>query len=290
MPQLTISVGEIIDKSWHYYKKHFGELMSVSGWLLVAAALNVIALALYPSASIILSERDYTALETTGVILVIISNFIVTPIIGIWITATLVRLIDAVISGRSTTLKNVMKEGRKYFWPYLLASVMFSLVICATLLLLVPGFLFTWVGAIWPNTIVVSMIGSLLFIIGIVVATVLAIKYCIRFFFYTYTLIVDNHKGRNALKESSRLVKGNFWGVLARLAIPKILFFVLFAIALFIAITIADVITSGAAGLNVDLQVRLNTIITGVLVLVQAALINPIILIADYLIYKNFTK
>jgi hypothetical protein len=290
MPQLTISVGEIIDKSWHYYKKHFGELMSVSGWIMLAAVVNVVALALYPSASIILSEREYTAFETAGVILVIISNFIVTPIICIWITATLVRLIDAVISGRSTTLKNVMKEGKRYFWSYVVASILFGLAICAAMLFLVPGLLFTVAGAIWPKLIAVSMIGSMLMIIGLVASTVCVIIYCVRLFFYTYTLIVDNHKGVASLKESSKLVKGNFWEVLVRLVIPKILFFVICAAILFVFVTIADVITAGVAGLNVDLQVRLNTIVTSVLVLVQAALINPILLIADYLIYKNLTK
>jgi len=36
--------------------------------------------------------------------------------------------------------------------------------------------------------------------------------------------------------------------------------------------------------------VRLTTIVTGVLVLIQTVLINPIILITDYLIYKDMTR
>lgn len=290
MAKLNISVGEIIDKSWHYYKNHFGELMSVSGWLLVAAVVNVIALAFYPSASVVLSERAYTTPETIGVFMLIISNFVVTPLIGIWVTATLVRLIDAIISGRETTLKKVVQEGKKYFWPFLLVSILFSLVIFATLLFLTPGFLFIWAGSTLTGATSVAMIGTFLLIIGTVVASVLAVLWGIRFFFYTFTLLVDNHRGRDSLKESNRLVKGNFWDVVVRLVIPKLLFFIVFAFGLFVAITIANVVVSGAAGLNIDLQVRLNTIVTGVLVLIQAVLINPIILIADYLIYKDLKK
>lgn len=291
MAKPTISVGEIIDKSWHYYKLHFGELMSISGWLLVAAVLNIIALAFYPSASILLSERPYGAAETFGTVLLIINSFMVTPILGLWITASLVRLIDAIVSGRKTTLKDAMKEGKKYFWSFLLVSVLFSLVILATMLFLVPGVFFLLVGnGLSGVGASLAMIGTLLLLIGIGVATVMAILWGVRFFFSTYTLLVDGHRGRAAMKTSYRLVHGNFWDVFVRLALPKALFFIVFAFGLFVVNTLASMIVSGAAGLNIDLQVRLTTIVTGVLVLLQTILINPIILIADYLIYKDMTR
>jgi len=291
MAKPTISVGEIIDKSWHIYKQHFGEFMSVSGWLLAVAVLNIVALALYPSATVVLSARPYGAAETFGTILLILNNFLVAPLLGIWITATLVRLIDTIVSGSQKSLKTVMKDGRKFFWPFLLVSVLFSLVILATMLFLLPGIFFTLVGrGLSGMGTLVAMIGALLLIIGIVLSAVMAILWGVRFFFSTYTLLVDGHRGRTALKASYRLVHGNFWEILVRLVLPKALFFIVFAFGLFIVNTIASMVISGAAGLNIDLQVRLTTIVTGVLVLIQTVLINPIILVSDYLIYKDMTR
>ena len=291
MSQPLISVGTIIDKSWHYYKNHFGELLSVSGWLLLVAGINVVALTFFPSATTILSERPYGIEENFGTILLMLNNFIFTPLLGVWVTATLVRLIDTIVSGRNTTLKAVMKEGNKRFLSFLLVSVLFSLVLIATLLFLVPGIFFLLVGnSLSGIGATVAMIGTLLLIVGVVALTVTAVLWGVRFFFATYTLLIDNHKGRDALKASYRLVHGHFWNVVVRLVLPKALFFLVFAFGLFIANTLATMIISGVAGLNIDLQLRLTTIVTGVLVMIQAILINPIVLIADYLIYKDLSR
>lgn len=282
MATSLISVGTIIDKSWHTYKTHFGSFISISGWMLLVAILNIIGFIFYPTASTLLSGETYTGREIFGTVLLMLNNFIFIPLLSIWVTASLVRLIDAIFSGRTVTLKAIMKEGRAFFGPFLLVSVLFSLVILSTFLFLVPGLFFIFMG----NT-TISIIGTLLLIIGLVLTCVCLCLWGVRFFFSTFTTLVDKQHGRKALQASEKLVRGHYWDVVVRLVLPKILFFVVFAIALHIARTIADTIIISSTGLDIDLQIRLKTIIFGLLVLIQTILINPLILIADFLIFKD---
>lgn len=287
MARPLISVGTIIDKSWHTYRTHFGMLMSISGWMLLAVIINIVGFIFYPTASTLLSGEAYTGWETFGTILILLNNLIFIPLLSIWVTASLVRLIDAIMTERRVTLKTVMQEGKGLFGPFLVVSVLFSLVLLATFLFLVPGFLFIFIGNILITSTAVSVIGSLLFIIGIVLAVFFACLWSVRFFFSTYTTLVDKQRGSKALQASSDLVRGRYWEVVVRILLPKILFFVVFAIFLYFARYIADTIITSSTGLNIDLQVRLKTIVFGVLILLQAILINPIVLIADFLIYKD---
>ena len=283
-----ISIGQIIDQSWHIYKNNFGPFISVAGWLLISAAINVVALSLHAPASSLLTERALTTSENIGAVLLLLNNFIITPLIGIWVVAVLVRLIKAVSDKKRSTLKMITKEGTKLFWPLVIVSLLYSLVLFATLLFLVPGFFFLFAGAgisLVGGTI--SMIGTLLLIIGIVLATIFIFIWGVRFFLSSFALLVDNFRGRDALRESYRLVQGRFWEVFFRLLIPKLLFLLLFGIILYVFINIGNVFAAGVSGLNIDLHVRLNTIVTSSLIAIITILVNPLIYIADYLIYKD---
>lgn len=291
MAQSRISIGTIIDKSWSLYQTHFGELMSVSGWLLLAALIQVLGLTFFPSATTLLTDRPYTFGENIGTSLLLLNNFVVTPLLSVWVTATLVRLIDTLHDGRKVSLKTIIKESKAWFGPFLLVSVLYSLVLFSTLLFLTPGTFFLLIGRhLTGFGSAVSMIGTLLLIAGVVAMVAMALIWGVRYFFATYALLLENRRGRKALQRSGDLVKGNLGGVIVRLVIPKALFFLVFAFGLFVANTLATMIISGATGLNIDLHARLTTIVTGVLVMFQAVLITPIVLIADYVIYKDLSS
>ena len=84
MKQL-ISVGDLIDQSWSKYRSQFPFFMQISGWFIIVALLNTIALLLYPSAGVIAYHPSLTGGEMRGIILYFLSNAFIAPIIGFWI-------------------------------------------------------------------------------------------------------------------------------------------------------------------------------------------------------------
>src|SRR3989338_1913569 len=180
-----ISVGEVLDKSWHYYRKHFSELMNISGWLLLSAALSVIGFALLPSASALFSGRDFTAVEQTGRVILALNTFILTPALSIWVINTLIKLFQAQFHNQTVTLKQVAIAGRKLFWPAVWVTILFALVMLASLLFLVPGFVFIALGSTISSGTALPVLGSLLLVAGGGGATISGFAaFALVFFFF----------------------------------------------------------------------------------------------------------
>ncbi|MBU0531418.1 MAG: glycerophosphoryl diester phosphodiesterase membrane domain-containing protein [Candidatus Uhrbacteria bacterium] len=286
MPGGLITVGQIIDHAWDHYRKHFVELISVSAWLLILAVLYTIAFALYPSAADFYFNYDFTAVENFAITLAMITSFIVGPILGIWIFASLVKLVAKQAQGAPINLKKVMHGSWKHFWPLVLVNVLFTLLIMAPILLLAPGLLLT-IFSISATSGTMGSLGSLLIIAGIIAAIVVVIWLAVKYFFIGYTVVLDERHGKAAFSASSKLVKGRFWPLLGRLLVPKVLFFLLGAIIQIVLIFVITALITAFAGLNLDLAERLLSITNSVVLIIVTILINPIIIIADYLIYDS---
>lgn len=286
MPGGIISVGQIIDHAWDHYRKHFVELISVSAWFLILAVLYAIAFALYPSAADFYFNYDFTTVENFAITLAMITSFIIGPIIGIWIFAALVKLVGKQAQGARVNLKTVMHSSWKHFWPLVLVNVLFTLLIIAPVLLLAPGFILT-ILSISATSAIMGSLGSLLLIVGIVAAILIVIWLAVKYFFIGYAVVLDGQHGKAAFNTSSKLVKGRFWPILGRLLVPKILFFLLAVIIEFIFIFVVTSLIMAFAGLNLELAERLISITNSLALILVTILINPIIIIADFLIYDS---
>ncbi len=281
-----ITVGQIIDRAWDHYRKHFVELISVSAWLLILAILYIISFAFYPSSIDVYYGTAFSVTENLAIYLAMLSSFFIGPIIGLWIFIALIRLINQEAMGKRTNLKNLLKTSWKYFLPLVFVNFLFTILIISPALLIIPGIILSFIGST-TSAGILGTIGAALLLIGIFAGTIAVIWWSVRYFFIGYAVILDNKRGKAAFTQSRQLVQGRFWPILWRLVVPKIVFLLAFALIQFIILLVLTMSVKLVAGLNLELADRLLSIVNSVTFIVVTVIINPIILIADYLIYEN---
>lgn len=282
-----ISVGQLIDDSWETFRSKTTEYVTVSSWLLITAIFYVVALAFYPTASKLQLGALLTGFERFGIYLFYITGHIVAPILTFWILASLTRLASAHLARKKVDHATALKEGQQIFFPALVTTflIMFMLIL-AIVIGFGPSAILAGLGQlVGSQTLIV--ISSILLIFGSVLAFYLSVKWMGYYFFAPIATMLDGVKGRAALEQSRKLVEGRFWGILARIIVPKLVF-ILFGVFVFVLLTYFFSIVAGAnAGLNLDLQLRINTIIQSVVPIFIVIFINPLIVISDVLLYKS---
>jgi hypothetical protein len=169
--------------------------------------------------------------------------------------------------------------------------VLFALLMLAAFLPLAPGLLFLFGGTILPTLgATVSSLGALLLILGVFASAYLVLRWGIRYYFAPLAMAYSDSHGRTAFAHSRRLVHGRYFETLARLVLPKLLYFIIFATGLFVFVTAGNILVGAVAGLNIELQARLTTIVFSVLVGLQSILLNPLVMITDYLVFEDLEK
>ncbi len=289
MPKL-ISVGELIDRSWEQYRGSFVQLMSIAGWAVIIAAVSVIALAFYPPATKLITLAPLTRGETFAIILNGFNTFLLATVLNIWIFASLVRLVYGSVQGKGMDVPQAMREGKTYFWPVVFVSLLVVLILLSALLVGFGPALVSAGLAAWLDNEALMILMSFLLIAGIFAATVLCFLWTVRYFLASYALLIEDKHGKAALARSRALVQGRFWQVLARLAIPKLVFILVGVIFMSVLYYVFNIFISAPAGLNIDVQVRLNAIAQSVFPIIVAALLNPLMVIADVLLYESLKR
>lgn len=285
-----ITVGQLLDQTWDHYRDNFKELMTVSAWMLILAVVDVIALSFYPPASKLLGQATYTGAETFGVILSSISSGLLAPLLGLWLLIALARLVRNQLAGRPGMAKKAMSEGFQLFGPALYISLLILAVLVFALVIgLGPAFILAAILQYMGGTALVILF-NLLLMAGLIVSFVLVLIWGVRFVLAPFALFLEDKRGLPALKRSQELIKGRFWSVLLRLAVPKLLFIVIGVLLLMVVQYVVGLGITGAAGLNIDVQLRLGTLTQAAVSAVVVALINPLIVIADLILYKNLMK
>jgi len=286
MPKL-ITVGEVIDRSWEHYRKFFLDLMSISGWLLLLAAFEIASLIFFPTSTKLLTGGGLDGSESFGVILFTISSYVIAPLLGIWTLAALVRLISQQLGKTKVNLRKAMQEGWQFFLPTLVVSLLVALVLIAGIAIGVgPGFLLALL-AVGVNNTSLLIIANLLVAVGIFVALVLNIRWSVNYIMTPYALLVENYRGTSALTRSHNMIRGKFLNILVLILVPKVVFILFGIAAMFVLGYIVNLLLSIPIGLNIDLQLRLFSMTSSIISIVVAALINPLIIIADVLIYNS---
>ena len=286
MPQQLITVGQIIDHAWDHYRKHFVELISVSSWLLIVAVLYTIAFAFYPSELTIITGQELTLVENLSYYLTLITSLIVVPIVGHWIFIGLTRLTHRQGKEKKTNLRDLAKTNWKSFWPLVLVNILYGLLLFSALAFLVPGLTLVILSEV-ASIALIGSLGTILLILGLFLVLILALWWSVRYFFVGYTLLIDDHHGRAAFTASRKAVGSRFWPVFWRILIPKVLYFFIFASIQFVLGSLIYMLVAGFSGLNLELTARLITI-TGVFLAVGISiLMNPLVIITDYLIYQS---
>ena len=276
-----ISVGQLIDESWELYKERFTEFMSISGWLLIAAILEVISLAFYPSATTLAYSASLSFAEKFGVILFALTQYVVTPLLMVFIFVGLVRLI------RGANVKKALTESKQLFTATLFISILvFLMIILAQVIGFAPSILLSLLYTVVHISAIITL-ANILLILAPFVALVLTALWLVYYIFAPFSTAFDKIKGKQALHTSRELVKGKFWSVLIRLAVPKIVFILIGVFAVSVIAYIVQIVIVGSIGLNIDLHLRVTTLTQSIIPILIAILINPLVVTADVLLYQS---
>ncbi len=289
MPKL-LSVGELIDTSWDSYREDFMELVSISSWMLLVAFLDVISLALNPLASETFSGAALTGTETFGLALYLFTKFVAAPVIGLWVFLALVRFVAARMTGKRMDVRSAIKESRKLFWPSVLVSILLGLMLVGAIVIgvgpgLVVGLIATAVGST-----VLGIVAVALSALGMLAAIILVIKWAIEYGMAVYALCIDGIRSRAALTYAKSLVSGRFLSTMVRVLIPNVVFVILGTVAVGIPAYFLSLVLFSASGINSDVQLRLYSVINAVFPIIAAVLLNPLLVIANVLLYKSLKE
>jgi len=291
MPGQLISVGQIIDKSWEHYTKHFQSLMKVSLWLLAGTLLIIIGSALSPigEPTELLASGGLSGAETFGVLLTLISSSVLTPILLIWVVLGLILLIENQAVGKKMNSKTATQGATKKFLPYLWVSVMKTVVILLPFLLVIPGGILLAVSTLEGSSYGGGL-GGLLLIIGLPLAIALALMLTIQFAFIGYELTLNHKHGRSALAASRALVKGRWWATLWRYLIPRMVFGFFATLVLLVAIAAVTILLTSITNAGIESSARIAEVFINIAASAVTILILPIITIADYYLFDSLRK
>ena len=290
MPKQLISVGQLIDQSWEIYRSRFVPLMTISGWLVLTAVFYAIALTFYPSASVLQSGAGLSTFEAFGVVFFMITTLFLAPIISFWIYTSIGRALSMHFARRTPNTKKAMIQGKDVFFQALITSIMVVLMI---LLAIVIGFgpaIFLATVAALANASSLVILANILLVIGIFVALFFSIKWLVYYILAPLITILDGDRGKAALIKSRSLIEGRFWDVLMRVSVPKLVFFIFGVFAMSIFSYIVGILIDASGGINLDLQVRISTMVQTIVPIVIAAFINPLIIISDVLLLRSLEK
>lgn len=180
------SLNQLFSNSWQLFKQKFLSLLILNliGMGTGAAILLVLLLlGLVLGAGTALSQSGFSPSLFTGplVILAVIA-IVVMIILGAAIQVATVLILNKTYSDKSSTFQT-LKNSKSLIWPLIIVSLLIAFfALGGTFLLIIPG-------------IIISFL----------------------LYFSTYELILNNHKGLNALRRSFLVISSNFWGFLGRM-------------------------------------------------------------------------
>lgn len=289
-PSPLLSIGHLIDAAWEAYRHRYAEFLSLSGWLVVSTILSVIALTFYPTASKLASAGiDFTSFEIIGVFLYFVTHLIIEPVIGLFVFVAIIRLTEQ-SPDRQKAVRESVEEAKKLFLPAAGIAIVFGLLI--TLIPLIGMGIPFSIGAIGVATenAFLLLLGNILLVLGIMISFVCVIRFFLFYAFALYARVIDGITGKNSFRASQALVKGRFWAVFGRYAVPKIVFILFGIVAIFLVGFVVQMLIGIFSGLNVDLQLRLTSIALTVIPSIVVILIYPLMILSDTVLYHELTK
>ena len=282
-----LSIGHLIDRSWEFYRAQFRVYMQVSGWLIVIAILNVVALVLYPTAGAISYHDHLTRTETIGVVLYALTNFILSPLLGFFLFLMLAQTASKLTRGESVDVAAIMRTSKKIYLSTAVVVLLIGLMLLfAQIITLGPSILIGILGAMLPNATLLA-VANLLFMAGLFLSAILTTRWAVSYLMAPYANILDGAQKKSALTQSESMIRGKFWAVFFRFLLPKFVF-LLFGLFLGTILSILiQVLINGSAGLNLDAALRLTNLTEAVIPILVTILINPLFIVSDVLLYTS---
>lgn len=286
-----ISVGQIIDHSWEFYTKHFKVLMSVALWYFLIALLLMIGAILSPANNgLLMQGGSFTVLEALGLSITVLASLIATPLVGIWISMTLMQVVDAERKDKTVNQKAVYKQTWSKMVSYILMGFLRGLAIFLPLLFILPGLTMLIVNILADGGMILGALGLILTFLGTVSAIAGCFYLAMNLSFSGFELMLNGQRVVHSLKSSMELVKGRFWQTAIRLILPKLVYSIPIAVFQIGAMALLNIGLASLSTINDDVIFKIADISGSLITMGITALAAPIILISDYLVYESLRK
>jgi hypothetical protein len=279
-----ITLEQIFEKTLSHYKKHFGELVGLSAWILVAALPAAVSKIMEPfTAGTEVGPLNYIILvlkNTGGILLTVVS---------IWALIAIIIAISEQASGTRTSQREQGRRAWKLFFPYVWVSILLAVIMLIIVSAPVAGFILVLVDAAREQSTIFSSLGGFLLLVGGVISLFFLLKYSLQYGFAPYSLILEGTRGVKALKHSSSLVEGRWWATFIRFMVPKIIYSIVVLVAnglVFSGLAIFLLFTLGTGPLVQGIGNALWFLAT----IVVTVFLTPLVAVTDYHIYDSLRK
>lgn len=286
-----ISIGQIIDQSWEHYTKHFKELMNISLWYFLVALLLTIGSLLSPvDNGLLAAGGSFSVLEALGLSITVITSLIVTPITGIWVYMSLMRAVKNQMAGKSVNLKEINRQTWSQMLHFIAMAILRSLAIVAPVLLLVPGIALIVTNVMTTGGAWLGALSLILTFLGTVGALIGSILLAIYLNFASYELVLGGQGIIESLKGSVALVRGKFWPVFWRVVIPKLVYSIPVVVLQIGAVVGINLLLASLSTVSDNVVFQIADLFGNITIMGLTALVTPMILLSDYLIYESLGK
>ena len=286
-----ITIGQILDTAFEHYTRHFKVFMQVSFWLFAVSIFAVVGVILQPA-----YEMDYlieysllSGSEYAGLIISLIGVVVLAPIIGVWITVALIQIEDNIIKNKAAKFKSIAVDSWKKFFSYVWIAILKAVILLIPALAVVPGFALVALNIYVDGGVWLGAVSLILLVLGAIAGLILIATLSVLLAFPAFALVSDNVRGVSALKESKKLIQGRFWSVLWRLFVPKMIFTAgLIVVQIILLVIIYPLL--GFSSLDAEALYKISSILDNITSIGLSALVAPLYIIADYLIYDSLRK
>ncbi len=286
-----ISVGQIIDRSWEHYTKHFKAIMSVALWYFLVAFLLMIGAILSPTNNgLLVQGGSFTVLEALGLSITVLTSLIVTPLVGIWIFMTLAKIVDAQENNKPFDQKEINKNTWSKMISYIVMGLLRGLAVFAPVLIILPGLALLLINIFTDGGAVLGSFGLILTFLGTLTAIAGCFFVVMKLSFSGFELVLNGKSSIESIKSSMNLVKGRFWPTALRLVLPKLVYSIPIIILHLGSIAVLNVGLASFSTVNNEVIFKIANISGSLITMIITALAVPIILISDYLVYESLRK
>ncbi len=286
-----ISIGAIIDKSWEHYSKNFKQLITISLWYFLVALLLTIGAILSPADNgLLLQGGSFTAVEALGLSITVLTSLIVTPLVGVWISMSLMQMVEAQSKDKTANLKAINQKTWSKMISYLVMGLLRGLAMMLPILLIVPGIALIVTNVFTDGGSVLGGLALLLTFLGTIAALAGCFFVSISLSFSGLELVLADQGITQSLKSSLALVKGRFWATTWRLIVPKLVYSIPVAALQIGAIASVNIGLASLSTINDAVVFKIADLTGNIIIMGITALVTPIILISDYLVYDSLRK
>lgn len=286
------SIGSYIDEAWLLYKNYFGSYARITIWYGVTVLVGIIAgffLPTYGNLPFVDNLSSvYTPAAIAGLVVSSVNLLLILPIISLWISVGLVKLMKRATEGGKLDTAETMNDAGRVLLPAIGITVLLTLIFLAAFLIpWIPGMIFVIIGMSQGG--IMGVIGIILLTAGLIAGMILLAYYAIRYSFAFYEVVVGNATITSSLSRSYDMTAGKFWAILWRWLASGIILVVIGTALNLLTYLIGTAFINLFLS-NLELFERLAVSLDLVLSLVVFMLLTPLSSAFSYVLYRHISR